>query len=301
MAVPKSIIVNTEDISSPPLAEELISPVTTDSMVTVPLSDRQSLSESIATEFDSPTTPIDDKADQIPFTETATQVDLTPKSEITGKVVGTSIAGEMKRSSSISYEAARNTQDGYESSSSSTESTGGVDWEKLDKSEEQEPRTQGTDDSTALLLARLEQENNALATNPKSGLAKKTHRKSRPPSIQHLQKLVNDPHSSLRYSQLQPPPMTELEFWAALVADYPSTAQRLPTLTSHKIRAGVPPPLRGVVWPSIAGARDTLLIEEFARLCNESSPYEGLIGKDIGRSFPNVEMFRDPNGEGQQM
>lgn len=95
--------------------------------------------------------------------------------------------------------------------------------------------------------------------------------------------------------------MTELEFWAALVADYPSTAQRLPTLTSHKIRAGVPPPLRGVVWPSIAGARDTLLIEEFARLCNESSPYEGLIGKDIGRSFPNVEMFRDPNGEGQQM
>lgn len=146
MAVPKSIIVNTEDISSPPLAEELISPVTTDSMVTVPLSDRQSLSESIATEFDSPTTPIDDKADQIPFTETATQVDLTPKSEITGKVVGTSIAGEMKRSSSISYEAARNTQDGYESSSSSTESTGGVDWEKLDKSEEQEPRTQGTDE-----------------------------------------------------------------------------------------------------------------------------------------------------------
>ncbi|GAM42548.1 hypothetical protein TCE0_044f16620 [Talaromyces pinophilus] len=300
MTVPASVIVNTEDISSPSLAEELISPVTTDSMVTVPLSDRQSLSESIATEFDSPTTPIDEKADQVSFTGTATQVDLTPKSEVTGRVVETSITGDMKRSLSISNEAANNTQDGYESSSS-TESAAGVDWEKLDKSEEQEPRTQGTDESTALLLARLEQENNALATNPKSGLAKKTHRKSRPPSIQHLQKLVNDPHSSLRYSQLQPPPMTELEFWAALVADYPSTAQRLPTLTSHKIRAGVPPPLRGVVWPSIAGARDTLLIEEFARLCNESSPYEGLIGKDIGRSFPNVEMFRDPNGEGQQM
>lgn len=95
--------------------------------------------------------------------------------------------------------------------------------------------------------------------------------------------------------------MTELEFWAALVADYPSTAQRLPTLTSNKIRAGVPAPLRGVVWPSIAGARDTQLFEEFGRLCGESSPYENLIGKDIGRSFPNVEMFRDPNGEGQQM
>uniref|UniRef100_A0A093UV36 EVI5-like protein n=1 Tax=Talaromyces marneffei PM1 TaxID=1077442 RepID=A0A093UV36_TALMA len=300
MAVLASVIVQTEDISSPSLAEELISPVTTDSMVTVPLSDRQSLSESIATEFDSPTTPVDEKADQVSFMETATQIDLTPKSEVTGRVDEIPITGNTKHSSTISNEAASNTQDGYESSSP-TESTGGVDWEKLDKSEEQEPRTQGTDESTALLLARLEQENNALATNPKSGLAKKTHRKSRPPSIQHLQKLVNDPRSSFRYSQLQPPPMTELEFWAALVADYPSTAQRLPTLTSHKIRAGVPPPLRGVVWPSIAGARDTLLIEEFGRLCNESSPYEGLIGKDIGRSFPNVEMFRDPNGEGQQM
>jgi hypothetical protein len=56
-----------------------------------------------------------------------------------------------------------------------------------------------------------------------------------------------------------------------------------------------------VVWPSIAGARDTHLLEEFQRLGGETSPYEGIIEKDIGRSFPNVEMFRDPNGDGQQM
>ena len=95
--------------------------------------------------------------------------------------------------------------------------------------------------------------------------------------------------------------MTELEFWAALVNDYPQTAQRLPTLTSNKIRSGVPPPLRGVVWMSIAGSRDPLLELEYDRLCGESSPYENLIGKDIGRSFPGVEMFRDPSGDGQQM
>lgn len=95
--------------------------------------------------------------------------------------------------------------------------------------------------------------------------------------------------------------MTELEFWAALVADYHQTAQRLPTLTTNKIRGGVPPPLRGVVWPSLAGARDPSLLTEYERLCGETSPYEGLIGKDIGRSFPNVEMFREPHGEGQQM
>lgn len=121
--------------------------------------------------------------------------------------------------------------------------------------------------------------------------------------MQQLKKLVNEPtRPSLRYSMVpEPPAMTELEFWAALVNDYPRTAQRLPTLTSNKIRSGIPPPLRGVVWMSIAGSRDHLLEEEYDRLCGESSPYEGLIGKDIGRSFPGVEMFRDPSGEGQQM
>lgn len=179
-----------------------------------------------------------------------------------------------------------------------------VDWEELDKSEEQEPRDEGTDESTALLLARLEQENAALAGNPKSGLAASPHLRSntRPPSMQQLKKLVNGRvRKSLRYSQVPAPQMTELEFWAALVADYPQTAQRLPTLTSNKIRGGVPPPLRGVVWPSISGARDALLQEEYERLCGDTSPYEGLIGKDVGRSFPNVEMFREKDGEGQQM
>lgn len=140
-----------------------------------------------------------------------------------------------------------------------------------------------------------------MATNPKSGLS--SHTKKRSQSLHHIKRLIKDDsqHSSIRYSQLPAPPMTELEFWAALVSDYHQTAQRLPTLTTNKIRSGVPPPLRGVVWPSLAGARDQHLLAEYQRLCGESSPYEGMIGKDIGRSFPNVEMFRDPNGEGQQM
>lgn len=214
--------------------------------------------------------------------------------------------GEDYQESTISMTSVHSRSD----SSSSTRSSNGsaqVDWDQLEKSEEQAPRDEGSDESTAFLLARLEQENNALATNPKAALtrARSTRKgtKVRPPSIQHLKKLVNEPTKpSLRYSLIpDPPPMTELEFWAALVNDYPQTAQRLPTLTSNKIRSGVPPPLRGVVWMSIAGSRDPLLELEYDKLCGESSPYENLIGKDIGRSFPGVEMFRDPSGDGQQM
>lgn len=157
-----------------------------------------------------------------------------------------------------------------------------------------------------MLLARLEQENNKLATNPKSVkvqvVEQPASRRPKPPSMAQLRDIVNSPTpNALRYSVVPPPPMTDLEFYMALVRDYQQTAARLPTLLSKKIRQGIPPPLRGVVWQSMASARDTLLLEQFERLSSETSPYEGLIGKDLGRSFPGVDMFRDPEGDGQRM
>ncbi|KAF7165286.1 hypothetical protein CNMCM5623_009508 [Aspergillus felis] len=266
----------------------------TDSMVTVPLSDVQSNSEHSQPDWrtlDIPRTPVESTlpGEMEVYDEDNVERETTPtpdcvKTELVTDC--TSGAPSVRSRSSEEYERGD-----------------AVNWEELDKTEEQEHRGEGSDESTALLLARLEQENNALATNPKSVSQHRLQtRASRGQSLHQIKRLINeDPRSSLRYSQLPPPPMTELEFWAALVADYPQTAQRLPTLTSNKIRGGIPPPLRGVVWPSLAGARDSALLAEYQRLCGETSPYEGLIGKDIGRSFPNVEMFRDPHGEGQQM
>lgn len=125
---------------------------------------------------------------------------------------------------------------------------------------------------------------------------------SRPPSISQIKRLVETDNADVRFSQLpSPPPMTELEFWAALVRDYPQTIQRLPTLTLNKIRGGIPAPLRGVVWQSASGARAKLIEDQYDQLCGESSPYENIINKDLGRSFPGVEMFKDPEGEGQKM
>ncbi|KKK19407.1 hypothetical protein P175DRAFT_0511506 [Aspergillus ochraceoroseus IBT 24754] len=270
----------------------------TDSMVTVPLSSNSEHTQPEWRTLQLPQTPTeaagsDDKIDP-KATPTATTLEPGKPELEPGPIQGSRAASIRSRSS----------QDNGQGEAQEGDL---VDWEELEKSEKQEHRLEGSDETTALLLARLEQENNALATNPKSGLAKvaskrRQARPSRSQSLHHIKRLINEgPRPSLRYSQLPTPPMTELEFWAALVADYPQTVQRLPTLTSNKIRGGVPPPLRGVVWPSLAGARDPTLLTEYQRLCGETSPYEGLIGKDIGRSFPNVEMFRDPHGEGQQM
>ncbi|KAF7114560.1 hypothetical protein CNMCM5793_009205 [Aspergillus hiratsukae] len=280
--------------NSVPDNNEPTQPNHTDSMVTVPLSDVQSNSEHSQPDWrtlDIPRTPVESTlpGENDVYGGDDVERETTPTRDCVKTELATdctSAAPSVRSRSSEEYERGD-----------------AVNWEELDKTEEQETRGEGSDESTALLLARLEQENNALATNPKSVSQHRLQtRASRATSLHQIKRLINDdPRSSLRYSQLPPPPMTELEFWAALVADYPQTAQRLPTLTSNKIRGGIPPPLRGVVWPSLAGARDSSLLVEYQRLCGESSPYEGLIGKDIGRSFPNVEMFRDPHGEGQQM
>ncbi|KAK5699276.1 hypothetical protein LTR17_023369 [Elasticomyces elasticus] len=211
----------------------------------------------------------------------------------------------------------------------SPESEGHVelDWGQLDQEEEwekEEKREGGEQDeeSTAFLLARLEQENAKITSFSSSvsssggGVSNKAlervRRESRPPSRGLLKRMISDRSSrAVRYSVAldpttdeasvpEPPPMTELEFWAALVQDYPSTAVRLPTLTTTKIRAGIPPPLRGVVWQSMSGARDRALEEAFDTLQHESSPYEGIINKDVGRSFPGVDLFKDAEGEGQK-
>lgn len=192
-----------------------------------------------------------------------------------------------------------------------------VNWHVLDKTEEQEKEDKSLpdgveDESTAFLLARLEQENAKFAADPKAASNKPSSRAraySRPPSMAHIKKLVADRDApAIRYSLSsasgipdEVPPMTELEFWAALVKDYPSTAVRLPTLTTTKIRSGIPPPLRGVVWTSMSGARDRDLEDSYERLLGEKSSYEGIINKDVGRSFPGVELFRDAEGEGQKM
>lgn len=93
--------------------------------------------------------------------------------------------------------------------------------------------------------------------------------------------------------------LTDLELWTALVSDYTQTAIRLPTLTSRKIRAGVPQPLRGLVWQAMSGARDTHLEGLYETLSVESTPFEKVIGRDLARTFPQVEMFKREDGAGQ--
>lgn len=314
-------------VARPPRTHHDSQPLPTDSMVTVSLSDTDGASrleeEAFADAAESDTTIADigekNRPSSLEILGLGSPQGCKPLPSPSLSLRNSSavqsnrtIASAEDSSRAVSQSSSQRTR----SSSDASDSSMQVDWEELQKTEEQEQLNEGSDEqSMALLLARLEQENNALAIDPKS-IKARARSQSRPPSIHQLKKLVETQDqdeesesteqsqgaSTVRFSLLpSPPPMTELDFWAALVKDYPQTAQRLPTLTSNKIRGGVPAPLRGIVWVSMAGAREKTIEEQFDTLVGQSSPYENLINKDVGRSFPGVEMFRDPAGEGQRM
>ncbi|KAL2121466.1 hypothetical protein VTJ04DRAFT_5493 [Mycothermus thermophilus] len=219
-----------------------------------------------------------------------------------------------KRRKNLLQELGKASDGRKRSDSASSSDSEHVDWDALQKKEDLEAKEHGAriggrandlNPTAASLLAKLNQENAriaAAATNPRTAAIQSSASKPRPPSMAQLRKMISGPTPpALRYSTLPPTPMTELDFYLALVKDPKQTAARLPTLLSNKVRKGIPPPLRGVVWQSMAGARDSALEELYDRLSGETSPYEGMISKDLGRSFPGVDMFRDPDGEGQKM
>ncbi|KAJ4332607.1 hypothetical protein N0V87_008232 [Didymella glomerata] len=303
MDVEQSATMPTIEEPRPPRTHVDSKPLPTDSMVTVPLSEAGTNDDDVRESIVRPGIIVEERrlssrpsSDEIhkAFGRRASQASVTAPTSGSPTVSISDVDAPERPKSTRS-------RSGSESSGDAK-----VDWAELEKKETQQSH-EGQDDSMALLLARLEQENNALMSDSKAGMkpALKNARarsQSRPPSFQQLKRLVQNDPADVRFSQLpSPPPMTELEFWAALVRDYPQVVHRLPTLCLNKIRSGIPAPLRGVVWQSASGSRDKLIEDQYEALCGESSPYENIINKDLGRSFPGVEMFKDPEGEGQKM
>ncbi|KEQ74467.1 hypothetical protein M436DRAFT_44501 [Aureobasidium namibiae CBS 147.97] len=177
--------------------------------------------------------------------------------------------------------------------------TGGLDHDEVctTPSTNQQALTQAQ--HMAALLARLEMENNALATDPKAGITAVT--------LSHNDRIVSVGGASLLSLHIPKEAlgMSLGDFWAFVTRDYQEALASMPTMTPIMIHKGVPDFLRPVVWGGIAGAREERLYSEFDRLLAqiESEPptSDTIIDKDIGRCFPNHPLFAQPGAEGQTM
>jgi len=102
-----------------------------------------------------------------------------------------------------------------------------------------------------------------------------------------------------------PPPMTIHDFWANVVRNYKLVHRTMPGFLFHKIRdGGIPSVLRRVVWSAMAGVTSEYTAEMtniYARLeVGGIGGWDKDIGRDLNRTWPEVEMFKEQDGEGQR-
>ena len=94
---------------------------------------------------------------------------------------------------------------------------------------------------------------------------------------------------------------TELESWAVVLGSWPAGGAR-PKQLSQLVTAGVPEALRGEVWQRLSGASEKMdqTIENYRELVTKESPDEKVIFRDIHRTFPAHEFFKESGGGGQE-
>ncbi|CAG8444054.1 4281_t:CDS:2 [Ambispora gerdemannii] len=160
--------------------------------------------------------------------------------------------------------------------------------------------------SAEFLLARLEKQNELLDNDPKSVCIQSNVLKANLDTVQSLIDDITSPTTDgFNIENLNEEddntPTTDWEFWTALIQDYTGVAARLPHLLAAKIQQGVPATLRGLIWQSMCQASSTYLETMYSQLLVESSPYDRIIQRDLARTFPHIEMFKEEGGQGQTM
>lgn len=93
---------------------------------------------------------------------------------------------------------------------------------------------------------------------------------------------------------------TELEGWAQVLSKWRQNLDQRPKSLTPLVRRGIPEALRGEVWQLLAGCHDdNEIFEAYKTLINKSSPSESIIQRDINRTFPAHEQFKEKDGVGQ--
>lgn len=98
------------------------------------------------------------------------------------------------------------------------------------------------------------------------------------------------------YQQLQ---TIDREFWQALIQDPIHLTKKTPHLLSVKLRSGTPSHVRGLIWQAISQSSSLHLETVYGKLSKDRSPHEAIILRDLTRTYPTIDMFKEENGPGQ--
>ncbi|XP_053680280.1 ecotropic viral integration site 5 ortholog [Anopheles nili] len=87
--------------------------------------------------------------------------------------------------------------------------------------------------------------------------------------------------------------------WASIVTDWEASQKRKGPTVKELVRKGIPHHFRAIVWQLLCGASDADK-KQYAEYIKATSACEKVIRRDIARTYPEHDFFKEKDGLGQE-
>ncbi|XP_017084671.1 ecotropic viral integration site 5 ortholog isoform X2 [Drosophila eugracilis] len=87
--------------------------------------------------------------------------------------------------------------------------------------------------------------------------------------------------------------------WATILNDWEGALKRKNPCVNELVRRGIPHHFRAIVWQQLSGAAEADK-KQYAEYIKATSACEKVIRRDIARTYPEVEFFKEKDGPGQE-
>ncbi|XP_062853317.1 ecotropic viral integration site 5 protein homolog isoform X3 [Trichomycterus rosablanca] len=134
------------------------------------------------------------------------------------------------------------------------------------------------------LLAKLEEQNRLLETDSKSLRSMNGSRRNSGSS------LVSSSSASSNLSHLEEDSWI---LWGRIVNEWEDVRKKKEKLLKELVRKGIPHHFRAIVWQLLCNAQNLTIKDQYSDLLKMTSPCEKLIRRDIARTYPEHEFFKE--------
>ncbi|CAL9695869.1 unnamed protein product [Knipowitschia caucasica] len=134
------------------------------------------------------------------------------------------------------------------------------------------------------LLAKLEEQNRLLETDSKSLRSMNGSRRNSGSS------LVSSSSASSNLSHLEEDIWI---MWGRIVNEWEEVRKKKDKLVKDLVRKGIPHHFRAIVWQLLCNAQNMPIKDQYSELLKMTSPCEKLIRRDIARTYPEHDFFKE--------